>query len=86
MSNTKCPVCRREYTRTGNAMRTKDHIMPRAWGGSLRYYGAGLVDRRNAQTVTVQHSDHPGETFTWADVRKVEYRVSHDGRPLWVLV
>lgn len=46
-SASHCPVCRREFTRTGDAIKTRDHIMPVAWGGSTSFYGAGgMVDRK----------------------------------------
>lgn len=44
-SRSKCPVCRRQFTGTGDAQRTRDHIMPIVWGGSASFYGAGVVDR-----------------------------------------
>jgi hypothetical protein len=39
-----------------------------------------------AQTATIRHSDHPGETFRWADVEVSYFVIAYDGRPLWVLV
>ena len=40
---------------------------------------------RDDRTATIRHSDHPGETFSWANVRVAYFVISHDGAPLWVL-
>jgi hypothetical protein len=46
MSNPlRCPVCSRAYTLAGDALMTRDHIMPVVWGGSASFYGIGIVDR-----------------------------------------
>lgn len=40
---------------------------------------------REAHTVTIRHSDHPGETFNWADLKVEYFSIAHDGRPFWML-
>jgi hypothetical protein len=48
---------------------------------------AGLVIAVDhiGQTATIRHSDNPGETFRWGDVRVEYFTFAHDGKPLWVL-
>ncbi len=45
MPSTRCPVCFRQFASAGDAKMTRDHIMPRTWGGSSSFYGLGIVDR-----------------------------------------
>ena len=47
---------------------------------------SGRVIEREGLTVTVQHSDHPGEVFSVADL-SVDKLSSHhrDGAPLWIM-
>lgn len=48
--------------------------------------GSVIAVDRDKQTATIQHSDHPGETFRWWDV-KVDYcRTKPGGRMFWRLL
>ncbi len=47
--------------------------------------GSVIAVDRAAQTAVIRHSDHPGETFRWRDV-KVEYcRARGSGDTFWAL-
>ena len=39
----------------------------------------------HADTVTIRHSDHPGEVFNRPLVRVNYHRIREDGRPYWQL-
>lgn len=47
--------------------------------------GSVIAVDRDARTVTIRHSDHPGETFKWADVKVEYFSRSHDDKPFWML-
>jgi hypothetical protein len=47
--------------------------------------GSVIAVDRDARTAVIRHSDHPGETFNWGDVKVDYYKIAHDGRPFWML-
>jgi len=47
--------------------------------------GSIIAVDRDARTAIIRHSDHPGETFRWGDIKVNYFVIAHDGRPLWVL-
>ena len=47
--------------------------------------GSVIAVDRDAKTVTIRHSDHPGEAFQWAHVKVAYFVIAPDGLPLWVL-
>ena len=47
--------------------------------------GSIIAVDRDARTVVIRHSDHPGETFRWADVKVEYFSRSHDDKPFWML-
>lgn len=47
--------------------------------------GSVIAVDRETQTAVIRHSDHPGETFKWGDV-KVEYvHFKEPGKTFWLL-
>jgi hypothetical protein len=47
--------------------------------------GSIIAVDRDQKTATIRHSDHPGETFSWGDVKVEYFSIAHDGRPFWML-
>ena len=48
--------------------------------------GSVIAVDRNRQTVTIRHSDHPGETFRWQDVKVKYCRLRGPGDTFWALL
>lgn len=47
--------------------------------------GSIIAVDRDARTATIRHSDHPGETFGWSEVRVQYFSIAHDGCPFWAI-
>lgn len=47
--------------------------------------GSVIAVDREAHTAVIRHSDHPGETFRWQDVRVAYCRLRGPGDTFWAL-
>jgi hypothetical protein len=47
--------------------------------------GSVISVDRDSHTIIIRHSDHPGETFSWSEVRVRYFSIAHDGCPLWAV-